>query len=427
MKNQIKNSQVSAKSTTSSFDRAHGERVFRRFHLSGLAAVVAILGLLACREIAHGFATEQIGPDSERQHPTTAQPGGFKGIVEPLKHPSRVYSRWVNGNENFYFKATPDEINELLDLFSKVRMRDHEVWIKPGTETVTSFANDVFDYNVSLQIISGIALALHPDKDAAETFEPRLTIYVGNDLAMLKRLKLPDNAIVHCKIEGAEVKGKLAKPSRKNWYACVQFDDSTPAVDMEHGLRTQITLWEDAFTDGIPLGNVDRDGTFKAVFSEQELAELKSGKTWLTMTVGNQLTQPKTSDPKFPAALLVLEKEKVTPHKISRPQYYYHGRVLFEDGSPAILDPKPWPSAEIEVNFPYAGPARLDAEGYFKVVLQPDQFADLKARKPQRNIYCPTDHPNRSRATEVFPPELLSQDKAKAGVMRIAKPSFKPQ
>jgi len=268
---------------------------------------------------------------------------------------------------------------------------------------------------------------LHPDKDAAETFEPRLTVYVGDDLALLKQLKLPDNAIVHCEIEGPEVKGKVARPIRRTWYGCVQFDDSTPAVDMEHGLRTHITLWDNAFADGIPLGRVERDGSFKAVFSEEELANLKSGKSWLTMTVGNWATQPKKSDPRFLAALLALDKEKTTPHKISRPQYYYYGRVLFEDGSPAILDPKPWPGAEISLSFPYAAPARLDAEGYFKVVLEPEQFAKLKARKPDKNIYCPTVDRNGSRATDAFPPELLSQDKAKAGVVRIAKPIFKPE
>ena len=427
MRHRISNGWMSAKLQARATGVRHFEPARWRFRWSGLIGFLGIVGILTHCEIAHGLAEERIGPDSDRQHPTTAQPGSFKGIVGPLKHPSRVYSRWVNGNENFYFKATPDEINELLDLFSKVRMRDHEVWIKPGTETVKSSADNVFDYNVSLQIISGIALALHPDKDTAETFEPRLTVYVGDDPALLKQLKLPDNAIVHCEIERAEIKGKATKPSRKNWYGCVQFDDSTPAVDMEHGLSTQVTLWDNAFGDGIPLTDVDRDGTFKAVFSEEELADLKRGKTWLTMTVGNRLTQPKKSDPRFPAALLALEREKAAPHKICRPQYYYYGRVLFEDGSPAILDPTPWPGAEIGVSVPYAGLAALDAEGYFKVVLQPDQFANLKARKPGKNIYCPTVDHNRSRATDAFPPELLSQDKAKAGVVRIAKPIFKPQ
>jgi len=42
-----------------------------------------------------------------------------KGIVNLPRHPSKVYSSWVNGNEWFYFKATAQDANELLTLFSR--------------------------------------------------------------------------------------------------------------------------------------------------------------------------------------------------------------------------------------------------------------------------------------------------------------------
>ncbi len=66
---------------------------------------------------AFGLATEEFGPDSQIGHPTTEQPGWAAGIVELPGHPSRVYSMWCNGGENFYFKASPDQINELVALF----------------------------------------------------------------------------------------------------------------------------------------------------------------------------------------------------------------------------------------------------------------------------------------------------------------------
>ena len=384
---------------------------------------LSILGILALCERAHGMATEQIGPNTSNR-PIVVQPGWLKGIVEPLRHSSRVYSIWVNGNENFYFKTNPDEANELINLFSKARLRDHEVWIEPGTNSVKSFGGTVFDYNVSIQILSGIALFMSREQDTAETLEPRLTIYVGEDPSVLKQLKLPDNVTVRSKIEGVDIKGKLTKPSRKIWFGCVQFDDSTNAVDLEHSSSTQISLWDRDFQDCIPLATVNRDGILRAVFSDDELADLKSGKSWLTVTVGNFLTEPKKTDARFPGALLTLDKEKANPHKISRPQYYYYGRILFEDGSPPVLDPKPWPGAEINLDFAYAGRATLDAKGYFTVFLEPEQFAKLKAEKLRKNIYCPTDKQGQSSATDAFPPELLSQDKAKAGVVRIAKPAY---
>src|SRR5690242_1671153 len=88
--------------------------------------VSAALALLTLCQYTHGMAGEQLGPDKWDQ-PTIAQPGWPKGIDELLRHRSRVYSIWVNGNEEFYFKATPTQINELLEKFGKARLRDHEV------------------------------------------------------------------------------------------------------------------------------------------------------------------------------------------------------------------------------------------------------------------------------------------------------------
>jgi len=59
--------------------------------------------LLGTCSQSYGMASEQIGPDS--LHPTVAQQDWPKGIVGIPRHESRVYSIWVNGNENFYFKC----------------------------------------------------------------------------------------------------------------------------------------------------------------------------------------------------------------------------------------------------------------------------------------------------------------------------------
>src|SRR5210317_2203439 len=94
-----------------------------------LAATVA---LLVCTQGSHGMATDRLGPDKDYDRPTHEQPGWPHGMVRILQHDSRVYSIWVNGNENFYFKSTPDEIGELIKLFSETRLRDHVVTIKKG-------------------------------------------------------------------------------------------------------------------------------------------------------------------------------------------------------------------------------------------------------------------------------------------------------
>ena len=388
-----------------------------------LPILLGCLGLLLFRETGHGMATEQVGPDKPGR-PTVEQPGWHKGIVELLQHPSRVYSIWVNGNENFYFKASPDEINELIALFSKARLRDHEIQIEPGTNTVKSFGGTVFDCNVSLQILDGIALAFSREKETTETLEPHLTIHVGKDRSLLRQLKLPENIRVRSEVPGTDFPGHPAVPRRTAWFGRVQFDDGRPAVDFESGLQTTITLWGNDSPDGIPLGHLTSDAIIRAALSDSELADLRSGKSRITVTIGNFLTQPMRTDPKFLPERLAADKEQTEPFKINRPANFFYGRILFEDGSPAILTKAPG-GQEISVDFPYAGEGKLDAEGYFKVYFTPEQFAQLRTRKPLKNIYVPVDE-HSGRATDIFPPELLSQDKAKAGVVKIARPIFTP-
>ncbi len=91
----------------------------------------AALILLSCAQSGHGMGEEEIGPDKDRGHLTVEQPGWPAGMVEILRHDSRVYSIWVNGNENFYFQATPDGIGELVKLYSQTRLRDHIVIYSP--------------------------------------------------------------------------------------------------------------------------------------------------------------------------------------------------------------------------------------------------------------------------------------------------------
>jgi hypothetical protein len=383
--------------------------------------LLAVAGMLACTQRGHAMAEERVGPDPS----TVAQTDWPKGIVELAKHSSRVYSIWVNGNEHFYFQAAPAEINGLMALFAKARMRDHEIRLESGTNAVKSFGGTALEYNVSLHILGGIALAVTRDRSAEETFEPVLTIYGAEDRSLLKQLKFPENAIVQSDVEGAAPQSKAVRPKRKPWYGCAQWEDAKPAVDFEHGVSTRITLWEQGFADGIQLGSVGHEGFFRAPFSEAEMAALKSGQSWLTVTVGNWLTEARKDDPKFPATFLAQEKENAKPLKIARPGYYY-GRVLFTDGSPPVLEPKPWPGAEVWVDFPYAGMAHFDSEGYFKLFFGPEQFKQLKSRKPSKNIYVPMQEQGRSTATDIFPAELLSPDKAKAGVVKIEKPVFKP-
>ena len=383
---------------------------------------IAALGVLSCTGVSYGMATEQVGPDSAQRFPTDAQPEWPVGLIQLARHESRVYSRWVNGSEQFHFRASPDQINELILLFSKMRIRDHELWIKERKPPVQSFAGVKIDYRVMLDVPGGIMLAKNREAETPSTHEPALTVYVDlpADQALAERMKLPDNIIVNNEVANFPLKGKVTKPKREVWYAQVQFEDLTPAVDCEHYVFTEVTFWEKDIKEGIPLGQVDHKGGFYAGFSEAEIADFRAGRSWLTLTVGNWLTEAKSDHPKLSWTSLAREKGKVQPVTVAKPSLYY-GRILFEDGSPATSGP--WLGSEIRVDFPYAGFARIESDGYFKVCFTGDQYEKAKAGKERKNIYVPDSRDsNKSTALFIFPVSKLSQDKQKAGVVTIPRP-----
>jgi len=380
--------------------------------------------LLSCARSGYGMATEQIGPDKDQRHPTVEQPGWPAGMIEILRHDSRVYSIWVNGNENFYFKATPGEIGELIKLYSETRLRDHVVIFKKEKKEVRTFKRDRIDYNVNFHFLGGIALAMTRRNGEAETYEPTLTIYVdaSSSSTLSKQITIPKNIIVKSEVPGWEVKSRATKPKRRLWHAEVIFDDKKPAADFENGLSTKVTLWEEHAETGFDLGKVSNFGQFSAAFSEKEIADLKAGKMWLTLTVGNHLTAAKKGDPKLDLEHMSTDRLKVKAVEVAKPRFYI-GRLLFEDGSPAILDLPPWPGAEISITFSYAGRITLDEEGYFRVFFTSEQFENLKAKRIRKNIYIPDfERKGRSTARYAFPAMKLSLDKEEAGEIRIARP-----
>jgi len=234
------------------------------------------------------------------------------------------------------------------------------------------------------------------------------------------QIKLPDNIILNSEVEEFPLKGKATKPQREVWYARVQFADSRPAADFEHGVSTRVTFWEKGVEEGILLGQASYKGWFHAAFSDKETADLKAGKAWLTLTVGNWLTKAKRDDPRLKWSSLSTDQEKVRPATVQEPRLYY-GRLLFEDGAP--VSSAAWSGREVRVDFPYAGSATVEGDGYFKVCFTGDQYEKAKAEKERKNIYIPSsEERNRSSARFVFPVSKLSRDKEQSGVVKIPKP-----
>jgi hypothetical protein len=202
------------------------------------------------------------------------------------------------------------------------------------------------------------------------------------------------------------------------WYAREEFAESQPAADFERSVQTRVTLWDAKQEHGILIGKVNYKGAFQAPFSETEIADLRKGRSWLTLTVGNWLTKPQKDDPRLSVEDLAREEGEARPVRLETPRYYY-GRLLLEGGGV----PFSYPGAEIHVDFPFAGRARIDNEGYFRVHFSEGQYEQAQERDGRKNIYIPNpDEPNTSTARFAFPASKLSRDKSKAGVVKISMP-----
>jgi len=371
------------------------------------------------------MAEERLGPDTEdlQTHP---QPGWAKGLVELARHPSRVYSIWVNGNETFYFDATPVQTQELVDLFANSRLRDHLVVLKQPRTTVQTFGKQSIPYNVSLQIVEGIALWHtrrqfingHP---APLPMTPVLTVYVDVVSKPLSRIPSHENIVIQNEIQGIEVPSPKKLPERKTYHGAMEFKDGSPLSDFVTQMQGQITLWEEGEAEGIKMDKVSNQGRFFCRFSDQEMQDLKSGESFLTWTIGNYLVKPTRQDQRFPIERLALDADQVVRLSIPSPDYHW-GRLLFEDNQPPILDPLPWPGAKISISMPYANPSDIDADGFFRVLISPEQKQALLNDKVGKNVYIPSyERKGSSRAQYTFSPDLLHPDKQQAGVLRIPR------
>lgn len=404
-----------------------------------------LVGVLAISGCVFGLAQEQFGPAAIDR--LSWSPDWPEGTKELLAHESRVYSFWVNGSDSVYFDAGPQEVNELLGLFSEMAILDHEVWVESGRQTRQSFHKESVEYNVFFSSPGGISLRV-PGETVQGWQLPTLYVYADPAGELFKTIKMPANLIVHSDLPECPTTD-LQKPQRKPYVTRFLLKDGSPAFGESY--QTKIALWEKGREQGWVLGSVGFQGIFEMYFSEAELAALQCGDMWLTVTFGNYMITPKRTDQR-------IDVECLTPHiplternddeslkalqessfikrvtfeyanakcfVVEHPETaVYYGRVMFEDGRPAVMDPNVWKGrSSIFVSMPFHH-CDVDEDGYFSAVYSVEQFAELCKTEKSGGIYLPVaDKPNSSRSVAKYPVGLLSADKAKAGIIRIPEP-----
>jgi len=161
--------------------------------LSALAAAFLVVWSLA-PTVAWGLGTEEFGDEELSPANYTDWPGLF----EVASDKCRIYSNWVNGNENFYFRGNTDQLNDALKKFAAIKVEKHEVLIRPGPGKAHSFNSErILDCNWHVNVHGGIAKHL-TTLDKGTNFwpvEPTMTIWIGGGIDLAK-IKIPDGVKV---------------------------------------------------------------------------------------------------------------------------------------------------------------------------------------------------------------------------------------
>jgi hypothetical protein len=206
----------------------------------------------------------------------------------------------------------------------------------------------------------------------------------------------------------------------KFWYGRVLFEDGSAAVPELKGFVTQIVKCQEERSSGMTIATVEKDGYFRAQITDETMEQLKSGQAWLTVRIGpaSQSFQNQLQDERLPVGFLSSERGKAGAVKIKRPSIYY-GRILYENGKPAVPEVIPWPDADVWVTYTPKSPGqsmmqqlcKVDKEGYFAAYFTDEEIEQLKTGEYAIWIYHPSYEWSRSSYHIDFPYEMLSTKK----------------
>jgi beta-lactamase regulating signal transducer with metallopeptidase domain len=175
---------------------------------------------------------------------------------------------------------------------------------------------------------------------------------------------------------------------------------------------------EKSYTDTCyEVSFVTKDGSF-------ELGGLPAGavRVWVIPFEGRRYEHADLKDATLAAGQTATMDFQLTGKDV------LYGRVLFEDGTPAVLRPAPWRGAGTRI-MPSRGRAKrapavseVDAQGYFAIYLDQAERERFASDQIQLSISLPSSQEHRFETVGQFPADKLSPDKSQAGVVRIKRP-----
>src|SRR5262249_6012484 len=133
-----------------------------------LASTMVGILFLALPATALALATETFG-----NAPAANQPDWAKGIVDVVNLKSRVYSKWINGNESFYYRGNAQALNEALQKFAAVKDEVRQLILMPGSGKTQAFGGKTIEFDWRFHVPSGIYKAVSKRTHAV------MTVYIN--------------------------------------------------------------------------------------------------------------------------------------------------------------------------------------------------------------------------------------------------------
>lgn len=121
----------------------------------------------------------------------------WKGIMPVINHPNRVYHRWVNGGESFYFRGNTQALNGYLRNFAALDAGVREVVIRPGPATTWTFDGNTVPYDWQLEFTGGISKFLTTlDRGSNIWIKwPTMAVFIGKGIE-LEKIRIPEGVHV---------------------------------------------------------------------------------------------------------------------------------------------------------------------------------------------------------------------------------------
>jgi len=214
------------------------------------AVLVIVIAVCGASGVARAMGTEEFG-----NKPLGGQDNyrAWRGLMPLLNDENRVYQKWVNGDEYFYYRGHTEALSDFLARFAAMESPVHEVIFRPGPGRAETFDGRRVHCDWSLHVVGGIAASLveYEGTDSVWDTHPTLTVFIDDsERIKLDEVKVPDTvAVVQvADLRKRYVEGLKSENARTRLFAASFLTDVDPFNEKNVTLIADLLNDEDTTT-----------------------------------------------------------------------------------------------------------------------------------------------------------------------------------